>query len=90
MNAFPFCLPTFLIRFIFQLQGLHGSKHFVRDYLYPVEIDQRRASVKGAIVMDMLLEYDTSIDSQSINDLGVRNNITYFHLLMPFLFFLAL
>ena len=56
---------------MFTSQGLYGSKTFVRDYLFPVEIGMRHVPVKGAIVIDMLLEYDTDPGSQDTSHLGV-------------------
>ena len=86
--ALPTAVPGWLDVFAYILtplfschpstQGLYGSKHFVRDYLYPEEIEKRHTPVKGAIVIDMLLEYDTSPHSQDTKDLGVSEPFVCF------------
>lgn len=53
-------------------KGLIGSKHFVRNYLYPIEIEKNHVPVKGAIIVDMLLEYDDSENSQMVQGIGVK------------------
>ena len=47
----------------------------MRDYLYPEEIVKSGTPVKGAILLDMLLEYDTERNSQKTDDLGVSVDI---------------
>lgn len=50
------------------LKGLKGSKHFVKDYLIPVEVNKNGAQVFGAIIMDMIMAYNTTNGSQTVED----------------------
>ncbi|KAI2811315.1 hypothetical protein BLOT_002489 [Blomia tropicalis] len=63
-------MTIMFVLFDMEEDGLYGSKTFVRDYLFPVEIGMRHVPVKGAIVIDMLLEYDTDPGSQDTSHLG--------------------
>ncbi|KAF7494186.1 Leupeptin-inactivating enzyme 1 [Sarcoptes scabiei] len=65
-------LNTTIIFVLFDMEedGLVGSKHFVRNYLIPVEMYQNHVPIKGAIIMDMLLEYDPNPNSQITQGIG--------------------
>ncbi|KAI2806162.1 hypothetical protein BLOT_005173 [Blomia tropicalis] len=47
---------------------LKGSKYFVQQYLLPTEIRKNQAKFNGAYIMDMLLAYNTTEESQSLRD----------------------
>lgn len=51
---------------IFLPQGLLGSLAFVREYLIPTELLNRKAKFLGAYVIDMVLNYDSTPGSQSL------------------------
>jgi len=56
------------VLFDLEEEYLKGSKHFVQQYLIPTEIRKNRATFKGAYVIDMILTYNNSINSQSVRD----------------------
>ncbi|CAG2183176.1 unnamed protein product, partial [Oppiella nova] len=60
------------VLFDMEEDGLKGSKYFVKDYLIPVEVIQNGAKVIAVIVMDMILEHDSTRNSQS---LGIIANV---------------
>jgi hypothetical protein len=47
-------------------QGLLGSIAFVREYLIPRELIDKKANFLGAYVIDMALNYDPTPGSQSL------------------------
>ncbi|OTF79280.1 hypothetical protein BLA29_009132 [Euroglyphus maynei] len=65
-------LNTTIMFVLFDMEedGLVGSKHFVKNYLIPIVIGKHRLPIKGAIIMDMLLEYDPTIGSQLVHGIG--------------------
>jgi hypothetical protein len=58
------------VLFDMEEDGLKGSKHFVKDYLIPIEVNKNGAKVVGAIIMDMILEHDMSRNSQSLGPIA--------------------
>lgn len=58
------------VSFDLEEYGLLGSSAFVKEYIIPHELIQRKANFLGAYIIDMLLNYETKVNSQSIpNDL---------------------
>ncbi|CAG2115741.1 unnamed protein product, partial [Medioppia subpectinata] len=59
-------LDKTLIFVLFDMEedGLKGSKYFVKDYLIPIEVMENGAKVTAAIIMDMILEHDSTRNSQ--------------------------
>ena len=55
---------VFLVAFDLQEQGILGSLAFVNNYLIPNELVAKRNHFTGAYILEMLLNYDNSSQSQ--------------------------
>ncbi|XP_054165828.1 uncharacterized protein LOC128963350 [Oppia nitens] len=58
------------VLFDMEEDGLKGSKYFVKDYLIPIEVIKNGAQVMAVIVMDMILEHDSTRNSQSLGTIA--------------------
>ncbi|RWS27783.1 uncharacterized protein B4U80_08033 [Leptotrombidium deliense] len=54
------------VAFDLEKRGILGSLAFVNQYLIPTEISRKRANFIGAYILDMVLNFDPSVRSQTV------------------------